>query len=325
MAHLPLEKLDLSFCEGLAANVLRPLVGHKSLRELRMCGTDIGDIDIEHASTMPHLQHFDLSGCGNVTAEGIQVLKNHKAIQILNLDATQANDETVAALASLVQLKELYLRECHNITKAVLKPFKSHPNLQKLGLSFDNVDPNSEALLDCCEIPNLQKVNLDLSSDPISDNLFLACLGKLEQEIEIIYQILGERRSYRRAEDYYQDRSRIVEHHLEEAEYDVDALPVLLRRPEVCLTITTLDLRDTDVLTDEKLARIVAMFPNIEEIDLRDCANITEKGYRAVASLKKLREVNATDVSEFFPSDNMMLFQSEISNPADFNTDDLFA
>jgi Ran GTPase-activating protein (RanGAP) involved in mRNA processing and transport len=156
-------------CNGVTDDAVKNLGRLKSLTELRLSRTAVGDAALAEISSLPRLGELDLHETP-VTNAGLEKLAQSKSLRELRLSHTKVGDDGVielarlkglrrlnlcetkvtdASMAALAELPELQILDVHDtaITNAGLEKLARSKSLRELWLSGTMVDDEGVASL----------------------------------------------------------------------------------------------------------------------------------------------------------------------------------
>lgn len=204
----------------------------------------------------------------------VPLLAKLPCLKSLQFDRESLGKESIAGLSGCHRLESLDLR-FGKFDDECLSQLPRMPRLKSLDLSY-----NSKCSIPKLQFPQLQKLSLGHTK---ANNETLLQVGKLTQLRELeLYST--------RVTDvgivHLKDLQRL-EH------IDLDSTSTTGAKISDLRSLKSLSLGDT-LLEDRYLGEICTM-PNLEELDVHNCRNITDASLSRIGNSKKLRRLDASD------------------------------
>lgn len=133
IADLPLRKLKINYCPRVNDDVSESLRRLKSLQELNIEETNVGDETAMAVGSLTDLRKLDLTGT-RITDVGAEHLAKLTKLRQLHLSETRVTDSGAKFLVNLSELELLYL-ERTELTDSCIESLATLRSLKFLGLS----------------------------------------------------------------------------------------------------------------------------------------------------------------------------------------------
>lgn len=277
-----LERLDISLCGSITVESLMVVAGLPNLRELvAVSCRSINDVsllrmgevwrDLKEAALGPQLERLDITSCRNITETGLAVVRY------------------------LGKLRSLKAGGCHGISTADPTKVLQLHGLEELDVSGWELTGNGLKLL-VSGLGELRRLHVEMGRHLTDVDLQSLCgIPSLE-----VLRIDSEQYNGKR--------------------YDLTPLGLMTGLRELHITggcsstdgmsflglltrLERLSITDTHILTDEGL-RVVAKLPELRELDLSSCDDITRVGIASLVASKSLRSIMAEDCEMLNGDDN---------------------
>lgn len=169
----------------ISDDLLRHIAGQKSIRQLWLGNTEIGDRELAFVAELHHLQWIDFlpawdAGMADpggetslrISAVGLQHLRRLPTLKTLRLPQSPVGDAGLAILGEITTLEELLFKD-PQVTDAGLEHLKSLKNLKEL--SFTAPQATDEGIEQLKGLTNLEQLGIDQAS--ITDRGFKSLRG----------------------------------------------------------------------------------------------------------------------------------------------------
>ncbi|MCW8131557.1 MAG: hypothetical protein KIS92_14505 [Planctomycetota bacterium] len=277
LEHAPdtAETVDLRHFRGDTGTLFAKLARFRNLTSLDLSMVLLNDDDLADALAQgqfpPKLETLTLrgragGGKNGVTIKGLKRLSACRNLRHLHADFLALKDDDLKELKNLSQLESLSL-DGAKIAGQGLRQLRKLKRLAELSLN-QCAHLDARYLRDLCELPNLKR--LSLLGTRVVDDASLALLAQLPG-LESL-----------RLPDLPQE----LDHVTEAGWKALDALP---RLKELSLTACS-------KLTDESLGHLLGTHPDLEMLCVAGTPLVTDAGFAALGSLKKLQSLSLNAV-----------------------------
>lgn len=253
---------------------LRKLLQYPNLAYLNLSLTRVSDQGMQEIKSLKGIEELDLHFAEYVTDEGLAAVKDWRKLKRLNLHGTKISDTTLEHIAGITSIESLNIGSAM-ITDVGLERLAVLPNLKELTMGGNELgDAGLQALR---QMPTL--TYLDLNGRQGTDsNVWAISMSDIGLEAVLSLKNLRELRF----------GCTSIGVGIEGAKFaTISAMSVTDRWLEQMKSLTKLEklkLQGCDRVDDEG-ARILALMPNLREIDLKGSA-VTEKGLAALRAAK---------------------------------------
>lgn len=300
-----LRTLQLTSCNIVDPEALKPITKLSSLKELRLSHCQPGPLDLGDLLSRTPVKKLLLEGAAvdnnllstiagensieelylvfsSVTDEGLQALKHFKSLRTLVLRTDSITEEGLENVLNLTDLVRLVVR-ADDISEAVFASFRYLKQLEELSLR--QVDLKGEGLEYLSELVSLKRLHLGISSDATKEEfesykdrirLFIDNLPALEE--------LSLRYDGPDIELGYLPRLRVL---------DLSNNPVQdrgLTGLAGLINLETLHLKGCNRIGSEVVAKI-SHLPHLKELDL-SLTRINNEQAQGLSALSELRYIN---------------------------------
>lgn len=151
-----------------------------TLEGLRLKYTRISDADLAHLADLKALKSLDVSNT-SITDAGLDHIKRLKSLEYLNLDNTYITDDGLILLKDLPNLQKISVLET-SVTNVGLEKFKQNSTSKSVIIEWEpsHIMSKPPSLLSK-NLPNLQDLKVDLSSDDFNKKKLLFCFFDMQQ------------------------------------------------------------------------------------------------------------------------------------------------
>jgi hypothetical protein len=224
-----------------------------------------------------------------VTAKGLQALAHHSTLLKLTLSHTNVTDEVFEYIKTFSQLQELCLDGCKQITSKGLKALAGHFHLLRLNLS--HTDSTDEVFEYIETFSKLQELRLDGCEQITSKGL-----QALSGHSTLLRLNLSHTNITDEVFEYIKTFSQLQELDLGWCRnFTCKGLQEGLQALAGHSNLSRLNLSGTKIL--DKAFKYIMTLPQLKELNLTWCVQITSKGLQALSGHSTLLRLNLSNTN----------------------------
>lgn len=266
--------------QSLSPEQIDALVSNRSLRRLRVAGSDIDDAAIARLAAGTKLELLDAVDCDQLSGAALASIGSMRSLRNLRLSGPAVNDESIRSLAGLSDLAAVLLQQTE-LTDRGIEVLAKLPKLRELNL-FGSQGVNDAALVVLTELPALEKLRLrgtGVTGDAA------AALSRL---IKVTELDLSETAFGNAGMPAVAAMPALTQLNLWLTRVDDQGMESLRGKS----TLTSLNLDNVSGITDASLS-IIAEMPELSFLHLGG-TSVTAEGLQQLKSLQKLRTLIIT-------------------------------